>query len=93
MAVTTKKQTVRGMTKAARLKELKYAVSMAFQIINEPDLKELAIKTQLCVGTLRKMTRGKFTLDIKVNTLSKIGVAAGCNIELSETGVKMAVVS
>lgn len=87
-----RKTQVKGLTRGQRLAELKTFVQLCFNVIDEPDFKELANRTGLCVSTIERLARGEATLLTRFGTVQAIGYAAGLRLEWEKSKVRICLI-
>ena len=77
---------VKGLTRAARLKDLNAFLGICFGLLDE-DLREVANLTRLHPSTIYRLRGGDATLGCRFGTIDAIGRAAGLAMTWTETGI------
>jgi hypothetical protein len=72
------------LTKAERLREIKGFVNLCFGMLEDLSYAQVALKSGLCEGTVRRLASNDFTLRVTVGSIQALGYAAGLRLELTK---------
>lgn len=81
------------MSDGRRLKELYAFIDLCFSCLEDISVKQVAVRTELCVSTIYRLQRKEFTLAVHFGTIQSLGSAAGLKLELTKTKARVRLVA
>lgn len=87
-----KKGQAKRLTPEMRLAELKAFVSLVFAMTSDISHAELAERSTISLHTIYRLWHGEFTLAMRVNTLQCLAYAAGMELHITDSDVRVTLV-
>lgn len=87
-----KEKATKRLTPEMRLAELKAFISLVFAMTSDITHAELAERSTISLNTIYRLFHGDFTLAMRVNTLQCLAYAAGMELHITDSDVRVTLV-